>query len=186
MEQILGSLTPGSAKLVSSALTSTIENNENLKKQVGEENTVAIAGIVSDSLAGIAEMGEEEKKAEAAAINNLISYTTASRRDDVKSDELLDDILASKTIQSVVKDKGQTDEETGEAKTTLQVTQKQKDEMDAAIDHRLADTENPLTEEEQETLEALRAMLVVKKTAAGGTTPTEGGTTPTGSGTETP
>lgn len=186
MEQILGSLTPGSAKLVSSALTSTIENNENLKKQVGEENTVAIAGIVSDSLTGIAEMDEEEKKAEAAAINNLISYTTVSRRDDVKSDELLDDILASKTIQSVVKDKGQTDEETGEAKTTLQVTQKQKDEMDAAIDHRLADTENPLTEAEQETLEALRAMLVVKKTAAGETTPTEGGTTPTGSGTETP
>lgn len=186
MEQILGSLTPGSAKLVSSALTSTIENNENLKKQVGEENTVAIAGIVSDSLTGIAEMGEEEKKAEAAAINNLISYTTVSRRDDVKSDELLDDILASKTIQSVVKDKGQTDVETGEAKTTLQVTQKQKDEMDAAIDHRLADTENPLTEEEQETLGALRAMLVVKKTAAGETTPTEGGTTPTGSGTETP
>lgn len=186
MEQILGSLTPGSAQLVSSALTSTIENNETLKKQVGAENTAAIAEIVSDSLAGIAEMDEEEKKAEAAAINNLISYTTASRRDDVTSDELLDDILASKAIQSVVQDKGQTDEETGEAKTTLQVTQKQKDEMDAAIDKRLADTETPLTEDEQATLEALRAMLAVKKTGTAGegeTTPDEGGTTPGGEST---
>lgn len=194
MEQILGSLTPGSAKLVSSALTSTIENNENLKKQVGAENTTAIAGIISDSLTGIAEMDEEQKKAEAAAINNLISYTTASRRDDVTSDELLDDILASKTIQNVVKDKGQTDEETGETKTTLQVTQKQKDEMDAAIDKRLADTENPLSEDEQATLEALRAMLVTKtadptgggEATGGETTPGTGGTTPAGEGTEHP
>ena len=186
MEQILGSLTPGSAQMVSSALTSTIENNETLKKQVGEENTAAIAEIVADSLTGIAEMDEEEKKAEAAAINNLISYTTTSRRDEVTSDELLDDILASKTIRSMVQEKGKTDEETGEVKTTLRVTQKQKDEMDAVIDKRLADTETPLTEDEQATLEALRAMLAVKKTGSAGegeTTPDEGGTTPDEGGT---
>ena len=180
MENILLSLTPGSAQLVSTALTTTIENNEKLKNQVGEENTAAIAAIVSDSLEGIAEMDEEERKAEAAAINNLISYTTTARRDEVSSEQLIDDILASSTVQTVVADKGQTDEETGEAKTTIQVTEKQKTEMDAAIDNRLADTENPLTEQEKATLEALRAMLKTKSSssAPGGETTTGEGETP--------
>ena len=175
MEQILISLTPGSAELVSSALTTTIENNDNLKNQVGEENTAAIADIVSESLKDIAEMDEEERKAEAAAINNLISYTTKGRRDEITSEGLIDDILASKTIQEVVSEKGKADEETGEPATTLTVTTKQKAEMDAAIDARLADTENPLTEEERATLEALRNMMVAKSSSAAGgeTTPAE-------------
>lgn len=175
MEQILISLTPGSAELVSSALTTTIENNDNLKNQVGEENTATIAGIVSDSLESIAEMDEEERKKEAAAINNLISYTTKGRRDEITSEGLIDDILASKTVQEVVSEKGKVDEETGKPATTLTVTTKQKAEMDAAIDARLADTENSLTEEERATLEALRSMMVAKSsTAAGGeTTPAE-------------
>ena len=175
MEQILISLTPGSAELVSSALTTTIENNDNLKNQVGEENTAAIADIVSESLKDIAEMDEEERKAEAAAINNLISYTTKGRRDEITSEGLIDDILASKTIQEVVSEKGKADEETGEPATTLTVTTKQKAEMDAAIDARFADTENPLTEEERATLEALRNMMVAKSSSAAGgeTTPTE-------------
>ena len=72
-------------------------------------------------------------------------------------------------------EKGKVDEETGKPATTLTVTTKQKAEMDAAIDARLADTENSLTEEERATLEALRSMMVAKSsTAAGGeTTPAE-------------
>lgn len=175
MEEILISLTPGSAELVSSALTTTIENNETLRNQVGEENTSAIADIVSGSLESIAEMDEEERKKEAAAINNLISYTTKGRRDEVTSEGLIDDILASKTVQEVVSEKGRTDEETGEPGTTLTVTTKQKAEMDAAIDARLADEENPLTAEERATLETLRNMMVAKSsTGTGGeTTPAE-------------
>ncbi len=175
MEQILISLTPGSAQLVSSALTTTIENNDNLKNQVGEENTATIAGIVSDSLESIAEMDEAERKKEAAAINNLISYTTKGRRDEITSEGLIDDILASKTIQQVVSEKGKTDGETGEPGTTLTVTTKQKAEMDTAIDERLADTKNPLTDEERATLEALRNMMVAKSSSAAGdeTTPAE-------------
>lgn len=175
MEQILISLTPGSAQLVSSALTTTIENNDNLKNQVGEENTATIAGIVSDSLESIAEMDEEERKKEAAAINNLISYTTKGRRDEITSEGLIDDILASKTIQQVVSEKGKTDGETGEPGITLTVTTKQKAEMDTAIDERLADTKNPLTDEERATLEALRNMMVAKSSSAAGdeTTPAE-------------
>lgn len=175
MEQILISLTPGSAQLVSSALTTTIENNDNLKNQVGEENTATIAGIVSDSLESIAEMDEEERKKEAAAINNLISYTTKGRRDEITSEGLIDDILASKTIQQVVSEKGKTDGETGEPGITLTVTTKQKAEMDTAIDERLADAENPLTDEERATLEALRNMMVAKSSSAAGdeTTPAE-------------
>ena len=72
-------------------------------------------------------------------------------------------------------EKGKTDGETGEPGTTLTVTTKQKAEMDTAIDERLADTKNPLTDEERATLEALRNMMVAKSSSAAGdeTTPAE-------------
>lgn len=162
MENILTSLTPESAELVSDTIASTIRDNEQLQSQVGAENASAIASIMSDSLTGIAELSEEEKKKEAAAINNLISYTTDSRKDEVTSDALLDDILESSTIRTVVTEKSQPDAETGEDGTKITVTAAQKAEMDAAITAKEADP--TLTEEQRETLEALRSMLVAKGT----------------------
>lgn len=55
------------------------------------------------------------------------------------------------------------------------MTTKQKAEMDTAIDERLADTKNPLTDEERATLEALRNMMIAKSSTAAGdeTTPAE-------------
>lgn len=160
MENILTSLTPESAELVSEAIASTVRDDEQLQAQVGSENASAIASIMSDSLTGIAELPEEEKKKEAAAINNLISYTTDSRKDEVTSDALLDDILESSIIRNVVTEKSKPDEETGEEGTKITVTAEQKAEMDAAITAKEADP--TLTDEERATLEALRSMFVVK------------------------
>lgn len=167
MEGILASLTPGSAELVSSAITATLVNNA----QVGE-NTEAVASIVSDAIMDVATLSEEEKKAEAAAINNLISYTSDTRQEEVDASEVLDAVLASQVVRDVVTEKGAVDETTGQAQTTIKVSDAQYDAMNAVIDAK--ETEE-LTEEERNTLEALRRILVTSSGDESGETGGETG-----------
>ena len=152
MSDILKGLTPGSAELVSQAVTSTLVENA----LVGT-NTGVIADLVSDSLTEIATLTDEEKEAEAAAINSLISYTSAVRKDDVKSEEVVDALLESQTVQNVIQEKGTIKEGETEPETKIAVSENQKIAMEAAI----AEKELTATPEELATLEALRNMLYV-------------------------
>lgn len=176
MSDILKGLTPGSAELVSQAVTSTLVENA----LVGT-NTGVIADLVSESLTEIATLSDEEKEAEAAAINNLISYTSSVRKDDVKPEEVVDTLLESRTVQNVIQDKGTIKEGETEPETKIAVSEKQMTAMEAAI----AEKELTATPEELATLEALRNMLYVA-TPTTPETPPETETEPETSETETP
>ena len=152
MSDILKGLTPGSAELVSQAVTSTLVENA----LVGT-NTGVIADLVSDSLTEIATLTDEEKEVEAAAINNLISYTSAVRKDDVKSEEVVDALLESQTVQNVIQEKGTIKEGETEPETKIAVSATQMAAMETAI----TEKELTATPEELATLEALRNMLYV-------------------------
>ena len=176
MSDILKGLTPGSAELVSQAVTSTLVENA----LVGT-NTGVIADLVSESLTEIATLSDEEKEAEAAAINNLISYTSSVRKDDVKPEEVVDTLLESQTVQNVIQDKGTIKGGATEPETKIAVSEKQMTAMEAAI----AEKELTATPEELATLEALRNMLYVA-TPTTPETPPETETEPETSETETP
>ena len=149
MRDIMTNLTPGSAELLGSALSSEMVDVAGLSS----ESTETVKEMITSALNDIAAQDEEARIAESDAINALISYTSEDRRGDVQADEIVDTLLSSQVVKDVITEQVTPDEngETG----SITVTAEQKVAIEAALEAKKLEA---AADEDEETLAFLETL----------------------------
>ena len=128
---------------------------------VANEGTAeVVTGIITRALDTIAEQnasgdGTSSEVADyAEAVNTIINYTSSESTEEVSASSIVETVTASQTLSNVIKDYT-SDEESA----SIDVDEEQKAAISSAIQSYEEENEETLTDEEKETLEALKKLF---------------------------
>ncbi len=148
MEGILESVTPETVDAVTPFLNSDILEEKGLEK----EDASTVSEIIKDTLTSVAEMDEGEKKGEAKAISDLISYVLTEDGAKPSADEIIETLMDSETVMTVIKGASDAEDE-----KTLNLSYDTKNLIKEAI----TQYESENAEADEESLEALKKLFGV-------------------------
>ena len=158
LTEVLSSLTPESVDIVMGAISDQMLTDLGMS----DDTSAAIANTLENVLQNVAELSDEEKAAEAAAMNDIITYVSDSSAQTAEPEQLVDSVLNSTVVSNEILNLADSENENQQ---NFEVDQDQKDSIDAAIDGYINDPEKDLSEEDIAVLEALRSLFTVQATA---------------------
>ncbi len=157
LADIVKDMSPEAVDVIKQTLTDEIVGTIQITQ--GSDKVMDLLG---DTLLNITTLPDEEKQKEAQALNDLLNYATGKRPDQINEKNVIESIVNSDAIGSVIIDAvaRNNNPETAEAdKTQITLDEVKKAQLDAAIDKKLADAN--ISEEQRTTLESLKTLFVV-------------------------
>ena len=159
------------ADALSDALSTVTDENKDVIAEVmndainnivdDEETAEVISGIVTNALDRIAEENansdggvSEEVRNYAEAVNSIVNYVTGENDEQVTADDIIETVTNSNTLSGVIIDYTET-----EGAATIPATDEQKEAISSAIDGYEESNEETLTDEQRQTLEALKKLF---------------------------
>ena len=153
MTETLNSLTPESVGLVIDVISDGI--SDTISDEMGNENNASVMNdAIADVLTDIAELPEEDRAAEAAALVNIITYVSDSSAATAEPDALVESVVASSIISDEIN-------KLAEDERTFEVDSTEYEAINTAIDDYINNDNNDISEEQQKLLESLRSLFVV-------------------------
>lgn len=149
LEDIFNSLTPEAAEIVSSAITGDMLTGLGLDSDTAD----TVADLVSGVIEGVAELTPEQKAAEAAAMNNIMTYVTSGSAESATPSEIISTVLDSSIISEQIINVAE------EAGASFGVGAAQSEAINNAIAAYEADHLGEMSDQQQAVLDAIRSMF---------------------------
>ncbi len=162
--EVFTSLDKDTAAAIKDALSHDIVGDAHITG----ENVDTIIGIVGDTIVDIANINDPEnpeKEKAAAAINQIVSYASETRRGEMKENDMIDAMTDSAVLANRIQEIANKNADAStpeEEKKYISVSEEQKASIDKIIDEKLAgENDQSPTEEDIATLHALKALFTV-------------------------
>lgn len=151
LADVLTSITPESVELVSGAI------NEQMFTDLGmsDETSAVISDTINNILSDVSELTDEEKVAEAAALNDIITYVSSSSTTTAEPEALVESVLNSSIVGNEIL-------RLEEQEQNFEVSAEEKLQIDAAITAYELENGSELSAKDQEVLDALKNLFAIK------------------------
>ncbi len=155
---IFDNVNEDTSDILTGAVTEEVVNSNKLN-----ESSATVVEIVKDSISNVSSIEDaEEKKKEAEALNQLLSYSAAARSETVEQEKVIESFLASSVLSDKVTNIVETNnnpETAEENKQQIVLNDGQKTALDATIDDKLAE-DDALSEKDKAALLALKELFI--------------------------